>query len=347
MAATVGLVQTDIKKVLAYSTVSQLGYMFLALGVGAFSAAVFHVVTHAVFKALLFLGAGSVIHALHEEQDIRRMGGLRAKMPVTHWTFVVGTLAISGVPLLSGFFSKDEILAAAAASDLPSLWVVGIAGAACTAFYMTRLLVLTFYGDYRGDHHAWEHAHESPRAMTVPLMVLAVLAAIGGYAGVPAVIGDLIGWPASDAFGHALAPVTGHHEIGLGDDTELALMGVSVVVALAAMWLAYRVYRGGPEPDAAFARGVPAVQRLLANAYYVDETYDRAVVGSVRRSATWLWKGVDVAAIDGLANSVASAARTLGETWRRWATGNVQEYALTLLVGVVVLLACVVIGTAP
>ena len=339
-AATVGLVQNDIKKVLAYSTVSQLGYMFLALGVGAFSAAVFHVVTHAFFKALLFLGAGSVIHGLHEEQDIRNMGGLKAKMPVTYWTFVIGTLAIAGVPGLSGFFSKDEILAAAAGSDLPVLWIIGVCGAACTAFYMTRLLVLTFHGEYRGDPHKWKHAHESPSSMTVPLAILAVLAAVGGYLGVPAVLGG------NNLFAHSLAPVTGHHEIELGHSTELLLMAVSVAVALGAILLASRVYARGPRPDVSFAKRAPGLQRLLANAYFVDETYDKGVVQGVVRASTWLWRGIDVGVIDAMANGIASTARALGDSWRRWATGNVQEYALTLLVGVVALLACVAIGMA-
>ena len=179
-AASIGIAQNDIKKVLAYSTISQLGYMFLALGVGAFAAGLFHVVTHAFFKALLFLGAGSVIHALHEEQDIRNMGALRSKMPITSATFLVATLAIAGVPGLSGFFSKDEILASAFAGGHYGLWALGLLGAAMTAFYMTRLLVLTFYGDYRGDNERWQKAHESPKSMTFALVVLAVLAAVGG-----------------------------------------------------------------------------------------------------------------------------------------------------------------------
>jgi NADH-quinone oxidoreductase subunit L len=224
-AATIGLVQNDIKKVLAYSTVSQLGYMFLALGVGAFGAAVFHVVTHAFFKALLFLGAGSVIHALHEEQDIRNMGGLRKKMPVTYLTFVVGTLAIAGVPGLAGFFSKDEILASAFDGGHWFLWMMGLVGALCTAFYMTRLTVLTFHGSYRGSRAKYDAAHESPLAMTSVLVALAVLAALGGYLGVPAVLGG------NNLLAHYLEPVLGHHALHMSHADEIGIMAVSVVVA--------------------------------------------------------------------------------------------------------------------
>jgi NADH-quinone oxidoreductase subunit L len=335
LAATIGLAQDDIKKVLAYSTVSQLGYMFLALGVGAFSAGVFHVVTHAFFKALLFLGAGSVIHVLHEEQDIRRMGGLRAKAPVTFATFLVGTLAIAGIPGLSGFFSKDEILAATFASGHTALWVVGVVGAGFTAFYMTRLLVLTFFGTYRGDHHAWDKAHESPAAMTIPLMVLAALSVAGGYLGVPAVLGG------SNRFAHFLAPVTGHHELALDEETEFMLMAVSVGVALVGIVLGWLVYRRGVEPDRTLARRAPALRDTLAHAYYIDETYDHAIVRQVVAGSRWLWRAVDVGVIDALANGIATAARTLGDTWRRMASGNVQHYALALLLGVVALMSAV------
>jgi NADH-quinone oxidoreductase subunit L len=334
-AATTGIAQNDIKKVLAYSTLSQLGYMFLALGVGAFAAAVFHVVTHAFFKALLFLGAGSVIHALHDEQDIRNMGGLRAKLPITYRTFLIATLAIAGVPGLAGFFSKDEILASVYASGHVGLWVVGVVGAGVTAFYMTRLLVLVFFGESRCDHHKWEHAHESPPSMAIPLVILAVLSVVGGYVGVPAVLGG------GNAFGHFLAPVVGHHELGLSQGTEIGLMAVSVVIALGGIVLGWTFYARGPAADDAFAERAPVLHRTLAHAYYVDEVYDRRIVASVVVFARALWRGVDVAVIDGLANAVASAAQTLGDSWRRWSTGNVQHYALTLLLGVVLLMGFV------
>jgi len=327
-AASVGLVQNDIKKVLAYSTVSQLGYMFLALGVGAFGAAVFHVMTHAFFKALLFLGAGSVIHGLHEEQDIRRMGGLRSRMPVTWLTFLVGTLAISGVPGLAGFFSKDEILAATYDHGAIALWVIGVATATMTAFYMTRLLVLTFHGEFRGDHHKWEHAHESPVSMTSALVVLALLSVAGGYVGVP----------------HYLEPVVGHHELHLAHSTELVLMGISIGAAVLGMGSAWLIYSRAPRADEQFAAGAAGLHGLLTNAYYVDSTYDRTVVAGTVRSGDVLWKRVDVAVIDGAANALAAAARAVGGSWRGWATGNVQAYALSLFVGVVVVLALMLAG---
>jgi NADH-quinone oxidoreductase subunit L len=304
-------------------------------GVGAFAAGVFHVVTHAFFKALLFLGAGSVIHALDEEQDIRRMGGLRAKLPVTYRTFFVATLAIAGVPGLSGFFSKDEILAATFASGHVALWVVGVVGAGFTAFYMTRLLVLTFFGQYRGDAHRWQHAHESPPTMAIPLTILAVLSIAGGYLGVPAILGG------GDRFGHFLAPVTGHHEIALDEQTELLLMAVSVAVALVGIALGWWTYSRGVEADRALVRRAPRLRETLAHAYYVDETYDRAVVQEIVSGARWLWRAVDVGFIDALANGVAAAAQALGETWRRMASGNVQHYALAVLLGVVALMSAV------
>ncbi len=331
LAATVGLAQNDIKKVLAYSTVSQLGYMFLALGAGAFAAALFHVVTHAFFKALLFLGAGSVIHALDEEQDIRRMGGLRARLPITYWTFVVATLAIAGVPGFSGFFSKDAILASTFAARGPGLWLVGVAGAAFTALYMGRLLALTFHGRFRGDRDKWEHAHESPPSMAAPLVILAVLAAAGGYLGVPHVLGG------SDAFGEYLAPAVGRHAVHLSPGLELGLMATSTTVAVAALLAGLKLYAGGPAPDEAFATRAGALRALLADAYGVDRFYTRTLAGGVVACARALWKGIDVAVIDGLANGVAALFWTLADSWRRWATGNVQSYAFTLLIGSVAL----------
>jgi len=337
-AASVGLVQNDIKKVLAYSTVSQLGYMFLALGVGAFGAAIFHVMTHAFFKALLFLGAGSVIHGLHEEQDIRRMGALRSRMPVTWLTFLVGTLAIAGIPGLAGFFSKDEILAATYDKGAFALWGMGVAAATMTAFYMTRLLVLTFHGEFRGDHHKWEHAHESPVSMTSALVVLAVLSVVGGYVGVPTILGG------ANHFGHYLAPAVGHHELHVPHSTELFLMGVSIAAAVLGMGAAWFIYSRSPRADEAFAARAAGVHGLLSNAYYVDRAYDRAIVAGTVRGGETLWKRVDVAIIDAAANALAGTVRAFGGSWRSWASGNVQGYALSLFVGVLVVLVLVLAG---
>ena len=339
MAATIGIAQNDIKKVLAYSTVSQLGYMFLALGVGAFGAGIFHVMTHAFFKALMFLGAGSVIHGLHHEQDIRRMGGVMEKMPVTHATFAIGVLAIAGVPGLAGFFSKDEILAATWASGHTGLWVVGVLGAATTAFYMTRLYVLTFRGEFRGDHHTWSHAHESPSAMTIPLMVLAGLSVVGGYVGVPHVLGG------HNAFATYLAPSVGHHELAIAADVELMLMAVSVGAALLGMGTAWLMYSRDPYADKPFARSIRNIYPRMQRAYDIDALYDYVVVQPLMRLSDRLWKNVDVAIIDGAANGTAAAATGFGGLLRRWSTGNVQHYMLTVLVGVAaVVLALSLVG---
>ncbi len=337
-AAAVGLVQTDIKRVLAYSTISQLGYMFVAAGVGAFGAAVFHVVTHAFFKALLFLGSGSVIHALHEEQDIRRMGGLWRKLPVTWATFVVGTLAIAGIPVFSGFFSKDAILAAAFAGGHYGLWSFGLAGAGLTAFYMTRLLVLTFHGEFRGPPAKLEKAHESPVSMTSALIVLAVLASAGGWLGVPAVLGG------ENVLGRFLGGVLGHGELHLETGTEVLLMGLSVLVAVAAMTVAWRLYRRGTGPDDVLAERARLIHASLTRAYYIDDAYDRGVARSILRAAEWLWRRVDSGVIDAIANGIAGAMQLLADSWRRWATGNLQHYALTLLVGVALAIALAALG---
>jgi NADH-quinone oxidoreductase subunit L len=339
MAATIGIAQNDIKKVLAYSTVSQLGYMFLALGVGAFGAAIFHVMTHAFFKALMFLGAGSVIHGLHEEQDIRRMGGVMEKMPTTHWTFAVGVLAIAGVPGLAGFFSKDEILASAYATGHTWLWAMGVIGAMTTAFYMTRLYVLTFRGEFRGDHHTWQHAHESPATMTMPLVVLALLSIVGGYVGVPTILGG------SNAFAHYLAPSVGHHELNLAHETEWIIMGVSVMAALIGMFGAWVLYRN-PKADLKLARGLRSVYPRMQRAYDVDALYDYAVVQPVMKGSDALWQDVDVAMIDGAANGTAHAALGFGGVLRRWSTGNVQHYMLTVLVGLAIVVFALTLSRA-
>ena len=337
MAATIALVQNDIKKVLAYSTISQLGYMFMALGVGAFSAGIFHVMTHAFFKALLFLGSGAVIHAMHDEQDIRKMGGLRPALPVTFWTFLAGTIAIAGIPPFAGFFSKDEILWNAFARGSALLWVLGAAGAGLTALYMFRLVALTFMGEPR-----WEkgtHPHEAPPVMAVPLVILALLAAIGGFAGLPESLGG------TNPFERWLEPVfaPAGEKLSLvaypGAFTGYILMGCSVAIALAGAFLAYTWYLKGRDVPGALVRRFAGLYRVLLNKYYVDEMYDGAVVRpAVKGSELLLWKGVDVAVIDGVVNGLARAAGAAGSALRRVQTGVAQNYVLVFLTGAVILL---------
>jgi NADH-quinone oxidoreductase subunit L len=336
-AATIGLLQTDIKKVLAYSTVSQLGYMFLAVGVGAFGAGIFHLMTHAFFKGLLFLGSGSVIHGMGGEQDMRKMGGLRAHMPITFATFFVGTLAITGIPGLAGFFSKDEILAQAFGSTYgsPWLWGLGVTSAALTSFYMFRLLFLTFFGDCRADEHTKHHLHESPASMTMPLIVLAILSVIGGYVGLPA------HWLWGNSFGAFLEPVFGaaaHETAQLGEATEYALMGVSVLAALGGLGVAYLFYIARPELPESLAEKLPGAYDLIFNKYYVDELYDLLLVRPTVALSTWLWRVFDVGVIDGLVNGTAEAVGANSGLWRRLQTGNVQHYAMSMLLGALAIL---------
>ena len=329
-AATVALVQTDIKKVLAYSTVSQLGYMFLGLGVGAYAAAVFHVMTHAFFKALLFLGAGSVIHGMHEEQDVRRMGGLRRAMPTTYGTFAVGCLAIAGFPLLSGFFSKDLILEHVFAGGSGSLWLVGSLGAGLTALYMFRLLFLTFWGDTRAAPEVAGRIHESPRVMTVPLVVLAVLSVVGGYFTLP----------------ELLAPLYGHAH----PHVPLLVKYLPTLLALGGIGAAYWLYVRQPAAAERLGRRFAGVHRLLLNKYYVDEAYDAVVVRPLMAAADWLWRVWDTRVIDGLVNGTARVVQAGGLFLRFWQTGNVQAYALSLSLGAIVLFAYYlgrVLGVAP
>ncbi len=337
-AATIGLVQNDIKKVLAYSTVSQLGYMFLAMGVGAFAAGLFHVLTHAFFKALLFLGSGAVIHALHEEQDIRNMGGLKSHLPVTYRTFLIGAVAIAGIPPLSGFVSKDEILWKAFAAGFWPLWLMGIVAAGCTAFYMFRLVSLTFEGSPRWRHDM--HPHEAPLTMTIPLILLAVLSVVGGIAGWPASLGGgnaLEQWLEPVFEGAALRMPMGHHGV---EPVEYLLMALSVAVAAGGILLARRWYlRNTAEPAAAIARA-PGLYRLLLNKYFVDEMYDAAIVTpAVKGSEKLLWKGIDVGVIDWLVNALPKGIAAVSSLSRRIQTGVAQGYALVFVAGVVTLLA--------
>ncbi len=391
MAATIGLVQTDIKRVLAYSTVSQLGYMFLATGVGAFAAGAFHLMTHAFFKALLFLGSGSVIHAMNEEQDMRRMGGLRQYMPVTYATMGIGALAIAGVPLLSGFFSKDEILYRTFLHNR-LFWMLAVVAAGMTAFYMFRLIFMTFFQDYRGPawddghgehheddggHHAWHGPHESPRLMTVPLIVLAVGAVLAGYVGVPAALGG------SNAIEHFLEPsFVAHAGAGahggegahgeaahLSHAAELGLMAISVLIAGLGIFLAYRNYIQRPETAGEWAERYAGPHRVLTNKYYVDELYDATVVRSTMSGARGLWgfdaRVVDGAVngtgwttvassrishvldkhvVDGLVNLVGWVCQEGSYGFRRVQTGLIQNYAFATLVGVFAFVTWFLIG---
>ena len=320
-AATIALVQTDIKRVLAYSTVSQLGYMFLGLGVGAYGAAVFHLMTHAFFKALLFLGAGSVIHGMSDEQDIGKMGGLRHTMPTTYWTFAVGCLAIAGVPLLSGFFSKDLILEEAYAAPHGSavLWLLGTLGAGLTAFYMFRLLFVTFWGETRADHEVADHIHESPSVMTVPLIVLAVLSVIGGYFSVP----------------HFLQAVFDQHHAA---HVSFVVRYLPTLVGLAGIGLAYVLYVREPGRAERLGQQLAGLHTLLLNKYYIDEIYQAVFVRPTLVASQWLWQVWDTRVIDRVVNGTAQTADASGSALRLWQTGNVQNYALSFLAGAMLIL---------
>jgi len=334
-AATIGIAQNDIKKVLAYSTVSQLGYMFLAAGVGAYSAAIFHLGTHAFFKALLFLGSGSVIHAMGGEQDMGKMGGLRKYLPHTYRTFLIGTMAIAGLPPLAGFFSKDEILAGVFASHRYVLWTVALLTAGLTACYMFRAVHLTFHGSFRGTHQQEHHLHESPWVMVVPLLVLCAGAIGSGWVGIPAALGG------HNDFHHHLAPVIAvlpesAGEVEISHATEWILMAVSVAAAVAGILIAGRLWGGGrgTAGDTAFAQRFPALRRLLENKYWVDEIYDRLLVRPLAWLARMLWKAVDTLVIDGSVHVGAFLTEITGDLGRLTTTGNVRNYALYFFAGV-------------
>lgn len=350
-AATIGLAQTDIKKVLAYSTVSQLGYMFLGAGLGAYSAALFHVGTHAFFKALLFLGSGSVIHAMGGEQDMRFMGGLKKHMPSTYWTFLIGAAAIAGFPPLAGFFSKDSILAAAAEHGRWDLWLIGMVTAGLTSFYMFRAVYMTFHGKFRGTHEQEHHLHESPAVMTVPLWILAIGAVFAGFLGVPKLLHETFGLP-EDLFGHFLAPVIAHplgHEAAhhhLSAGLEWLLIALAVAVAVGAWLLSRATYGGeaGLEEGRGWAERFPFAHRVLVHKYYVDELYDRAVVRPLAALSRGFWKIVDTYVIDGAVNAAAFVTELTGDVARFSTTGNVRNYALYFFLGVVALIGWVLFG---
>jgi NADH-quinone oxidoreductase subunit L len=344
-AATIGLVQTDIKKVLAYSTVSQLGYMFLACGVGAFSAGIFHLMTHAFFKALLFLAAGSVIHAMGGEQDMGRMGGLRKKIKWTFATMLTATMAIAGIPPLAGFFSKDAILFSAfqKSGGQHLLYLFGLFTALLTAFYMFRLIFLTFHGKPRYDEHH-VHVHESPWNMLVPLAVLAVLSIIGGWLAAPAL------WGGPNYFADFLAPAFGSpaaveavSEGAVGaHQLELVLAGVSVGAALIGLAVAYWLYLKRPGKADGLAHSLKPAYTTLLNKYYVDELYAAVVVKPLLWISTVvLWKTADVAGIDGAVNGIADGARAIGDGVRHTQSGNTRSYAVWVVVGAIVIIAVI------
>jgi len=363
-AASMGLVQNDIKRVLAYSTVSQLGYMFLALGVGAFTAGIFHLMTHAFFKALLFLGSGSVIHSLGGEQDMRKMGGLWSKIPVTAWTFLLATIAISGIPPLAGFVSKDAILAASF-NARPLLWGIGLVTAGMTAFYMFRLVFLTFFGESRVAHDVEHHIHESPRSMTVPLMILALLSVVGGWIGWPDSLGG------SDHFAKFLDPVIARHAEVIAAvpeatqrGSEYGLMAASVLVGLIGISLAWFFYLRRPRIPGTLAARSGGLYRLIYNKYYVDQIYDAMFVNRTKDLGTTLG-AFDRGVIDGLgvngAGWVTRAFSSISMVWDKWIidglvnlaasivwifsypvrmiqSGRVSNYALLIVLGVLVFL---------
>ena len=344
-AGTIGLVQNDIKRVLAYSTVSQLGYMFLAMGVGAYAAGIFHLYTHAFFKALLFLGSGAVIHALAGEQDLRNMGGLKKDLPLTYWTFLIGAIAISGVPGFAGFFSKDEILAKTFTSGHTLLWAVGLLTSLLTAIYMFRLVYMAFYGTRHEVAHAApssdapahgapvHHLHDAPPAMALALVVLAIGSVVAGYAGL------------GGRFEHFLEPSFAPPSAGgigaeaVDTSLETTLMVVSIVVAFAGIGIATYYFLKNCRAAEAVAARFAAMRTLLLNKYFVDEIYDATIVQPIRIvSEDALWKGVDVRVIDGSVNGVGQAVARSSEILRRIQTGSVRTYAVSLFLGVVLIL---------
>ena len=357
-AATIGTAQNDIKRVLAYSTVSQLGFMFLAMGVGAFSAGIFHLMTHAFFKACLFLGSGSVIHSMHhalhkihshdDAQDMRNMGGLRSAMPITFVTFLVSTIAIAGIPGFSGFFSKDEILWQAFANPYHGdlnivLWGTGAIAACFTAFYMFRLVFMTFFGESRINPKAKSYLHESPLVITIPLMVLGALAVVGGYIGMPKILGMLPNY-----FEHWLDPVFAlateyshkyvSHAAHPSHALEWSLMGLSVVIALVGIGIAFTMYVKNTALPGKFVATFPALHRAVYNKWYVDELYDYLFVNPCKALGQFLWKGFDVVIIDGVVNGVANVVMGFSGIFRYLQSGYLYNYALSMALGVVVML---------
>ncbi|MBI5656700.1 MAG: NADH-quinone oxidoreductase subunit L [Geobacter sp.] len=360
-AATIGTAQNDIKRVLAYSTVSQLGFMFLAMGAGAFAAGIFHLMTHAFFKACLFLGSGSVIHSMHhalhhghlhdDAQDMRNMGGLKSVMPITFLTFFVSTIAIAGIPGFSGFFSKDEILWQAFANPYHGtlnivLWGIGAIAACFTAFYMFRLVFMTFFGKCRINPKVKDHLHESPLVITIPLMVLGFLAVVGGYIGLPKLIGNLLGgipnyfelwlepvFEQAQHFGTQYAHTGAHHTHAL----EWGLMGLSVVIALVGISIAFTMYMANDKLPAKFTSTFPALHRAVYNKWYIDELYDCLIVNPCKSLGNLLWKGFDVLIVDGIVNGVGKAVMGFSAGLKGLQSGYTHNYALGMALGAVVI----------
>lgn len=359
--ATIALVQMDLKRVLAYSTISQLGYMFVAVGIGAYGAGIFHLMTHAFFKALLFLGAGSVMHAMNGVIDMRQLGGLRDKMPRTYITFLAAALAIAGFPFFSGFFSKDEILASAFAMGHTAIWAIGLVTAGLTAFYVFRAFFLTFHGEprwttdnhrppttdnshvSRSTHHdahsplATRHSpHESPYVMTIPLAILAVLSVFGGFVGMPKVLGP-------NLLEHYFEPVFKPHDLHLTTTTEWMLIGASVTAGLLGIVVAYWFYIAQPTIPVTLARRFRIVYNVLWNKYWVDEIYSWLFVDKGYRLAMFLWQVVDVNIIDGAANGLGRATVSLGRVARSWQTGYARAYALMMFIATVIVLGWLIL----
>ncbi|MDD4051735.1 MAG: NADH-quinone oxidoreductase subunit L [candidate division Zixibacteria bacterium] len=345
-AATIGLAQNDIKRVLAYSTISQLGYMMMACGVAAFGAGIFHLMTHAFFKALLFLGAGSVIHAMSDEQDMRKMGGLKKQLPTTYNTFLMATLAIVGIPIFSGFFSKDDILWQAFSSGHgnPLFWLIGVLTAGLTAFYMFRLFYLTFHGQPRYDQQTADHLHESPRVMTVPLVILAVLSIVGGWIGWPKV---LLGGAWFERF---LAPVMSHagggaaaETVGHSPSLEYGLMAVTIALVLVSIYAAYSIYNKSIGRATSLRQSLSGVYKVIYNKYWVDEFYGATIVRPLVKGSIFLWKIFDVVIIDGFANGLAYLTGDASTMGRKMQTGHLREYLTAFLIGTVLVIGFLIV----
>lgn len=359
LAASIGLVQNDIKKVLAYSTVSQLGYMFLGLGVGAYAAGMFHVLTHAFFKALLFMGAGSVIHAMSGEQDMRNMGGLRTKTPITFWTMAIATIAIVGLPPFAGFFSKDEILWKTFSSGNILLWGVGAVAAGLTAFYMSRLIFMTFFNKCRASDEVKHHIHESPKTMTFPLIILAGLSMIGGFLNVPHAL-KYIGFLGEEKVHHLLDPVIGlgpgkilqkagsthglsetahhaaapHHSMTL----EYGLMFLSIAIALTGIYVAYLMYMKNRDWPKKLAARFATIHKIIFNKWYVDEIYAFLFVRPFHALSNFFWKGIDIPIIDGIVNGIPRLIGWSSNVLKYIQSGHVQNYAVSIVLGTLFLL---------
>jgi NADH-quinone oxidoreductase subunit L len=338
LGAAIGLLQTDIKKVLAYSTVSQLGLMFMALGLGAYSAAIFHVVTHAFFKALLFLGSGSVIHAMSGEQDIRKMGGLRNALPITYKTFLIGTLAISGIPPLAGFFSKDQILASAL-ETAPIFFVLGLGVSLMTAFYMFRLLFLTFFGEFRGTAEQKHHLHESPALMTVPLIILAIMSIVGGWIGIPHGIAHAVGIHKS--FDSFMEPVLGKMELQAGIGTELLVIGITTLLILGSIYYAYLLFvkrQLRPVKDTEELTGFSSV---IAGKFFIDEIYRKYIVQANDKFAGLLEQSIE-RFVDSTVNAAGTVVSSVSGQLRKVQTGQLEHYVVGFVLAVIVMIGVLI-----